>query len=271
MKNKYILFYLLLFLLFTANTIGNNYEENLKKIEMKAKNGDSYSQYVMGIVHQNGLGYEKNLTKAFEYFSKSEKGYSLARYPLAEMYYWGEGIEQNYTKASDLYVRIFVGEDINSIIKSKIAHMYLFGEGVDKNLTKAVELYQESADENYVPALYNLGIIYYNGIGVDKNLTKARVCLQRASNNNHFQAQYYLAELLDKKDTNKYKKEVLKLLTKSAIGKFDKAQLILGNGYIRGDDVEKDMKKAKYWIQKAKDQNNTKAQELWKKYELWKY
>ena len=46
-------------------------------------------------------------------------------------------------------------------------------EGLEKDYSKAYDLYLKSATQNYVPALTNLGNMYYNGHGVKQNYSEA--------------------------------------------------------------------------------------------------
>ena len=40
-----------------------------------------------------------------------------------------------------------------------LAHCYQGGEGVTKDLSKAAEYFRKSADQNYAPAQFNLGVM----------------------------------------------------------------------------------------------------------------
>jgi len=264
--------------LYGNSTVDNNCKKTINSIKKEALNEDSAKQYLMGIIYQNGLCINKSSVKAFEYFSASNSnGYPLAKFELAEMYYYGEGTKRNYKKAYEIYNKILIDNERDATIKVKLGDMNIKGKGVDKNLTMAKKLYEEAAKSNHLTAFYNLGLMYMSGLGVDKNLTKAIEYLKRPANNSHPshhnrpKAMYYLARALYEKNKEKNKDIILELITMSAIEGLVDAQVSLGQGYILGENVDKDMKKAKYLIKKAKDKNSTKAIELWDKYELWKY
>lgn len=82
----------------------------------------------------------------------------------------------------------------------------------------------------------NLGILYFNGKGVLKDYKKAISLLKKAGEQGEAEAQF-----------------------------------ILGKIYIDGDGVSKSLKTAKYWVQLAYGNNFEGAEDLWNKYELWKY
>ena len=97
--------------------------------------------YYLGLCHQSGLGVEKNLTKAFEYFN-------LVATPGAQYEYHA---------------------------KLRLAHMYFDGDGVIADKTKAFELFREAASngtdaEILFDAMYMTGRCLYDGTGtaVDK-------------------------------------------------------------------------------------------------------
>ena len=120
--------------------------------------------------------------------------------------------------------------------------MYANGKGVLKDDKQAVKWYQKAADQGYAPAQYNLGLMYANGEG-DGVL--------------------------------KDDKQAVKWYQKAADQGYASAQYNLGVRYAKGRGVLKDMTKAKYWIKKAYEGNDTAASNLakenWERFELWKY
>ena len=106
------------------------------KIEKKT-NGYHWTQYILGICYQHGLGVGKDAKKSFEYFSLStEQGNSSAMVGLASC--------------------------------------YDRGLGTDKNRSTAFEWYEKSANLGYCTGMCSVGVYYYNGTGVTKDLNKAR-------------------------------------------------------------------------------------------------
>lgn len=279
MSSKIIALYIALFSILNADSsIEDMCKKNIDIIITKAEHGDAAKQYLMGIIYENGLCVKRDSTKAFQYFSMSDlNGYPLAKFDLAEMYYYGEGTKINYKKSYELYNNILIDKHRDATIKAKLGYMYLKGEGVDKNLSMAKKLYEESAEWGQLDASFNLGLMYMSGLGTDKNISKAIEYLNiPATSNDPFyhdqpKAKYYLARALYEQNNKKYKDMILELITMSAIEGFVDAQVALGKNYINGKDLNRDMEKAKYWIQKAKEQNSTKAIELWNEHRLWKY
>lgn len=268
--------YILLFIVLIIQSMAqNNCVQAINSIKQKEI---SERKYLMGIAYKHGLCVQKNLIKSFEYFFESNlNNYPLSKYELAEMYYYGEGTKKDYFKAYAIYMEILSNMHRDSIINTKIAYMNLKGYGVDKNLTKAREFYTKAANFGHLGANYDLALIYSSGLGVDKNLTEAIKYLGKVVDNRDIsnyirpKAMYILAQILNIENQKKYSKKILNLLIKSAIEGHKEAQVTLGKGYILGKDIDQDMKKAKIFIQRAKEQNSTEAEKLWNKYELWKF
>jgi hypothetical protein len=61
------------------------------------------------------------------------------------------------------------------------------------------------------------------------------------------------------------------MFKKSAEQGFVDSQFALGILYINGEGVLKSYKQAAYWIKKANENGNERAEEVWNKYELWDY
>lgn len=237
----------------------------VQRITKEAIGGNEEKQYALAILYQNGICVEKNLSKAIDWFEKSDKsGYPPSRYSLGDIYY--SKSFYNDKKAKKYYLKILFEDNLEIITRLGNIHLH-----DDENVREAKGYYQLASEKGFVPALNNLGMMYFFGKGVDKNLTKAVEYLGQAAVKGNKNSQFYLAMSLSQIDDEKFNKEIIKWIQKSANNNFLKAELVLGFGYIKGEDIKKDMQKAKYWIQKAKDKNSSKAQEIWDTYELWKY
>jgi TPR repeat protein/CHAT domain-containing protein len=90
---------------------------------------------------------------------------------------------------------------------------------------EAAALYDSLVAQDYIAAIHNLSVLYFDGTGVTQNKDKALSLLQRA------------AEL-----------------------GYPPAQFQLGLLYARGQNIERDLSKARDWYSKAAAQGNTQAQ-----------
>ena len=114
LKMKLVIVHLLFLLkiLLFSNNLYANYLDGFKEYEKKnyqlafehwqegANQNDTLSQFYLGLLYKNGLGINRDYTKAFELFEiVSGKGLIEGYYNLGLLYYNGLGTEKNYNKA----------------------------------------------------------------------------------------------------------------------------------------------------------------------------
>ncbi|CAM3976596.1 tetratricopeptide repeat protein [Psychrobacter arenosus] len=63
--------------------------------------------------------------------------------------------------------------------------MFEHGTGVAKDMSKAFKWYRKAAEQDYVQAQYNLGVMYEHGKGVRKDKAKALEWYSKACDNGH--------------------------------------------------------------------------------------
>lgn len=133
-------------------------------------NNDSYSSFILGDCYENGFGTEKNLEKAFEYYSiaaKSDEPYFINK--LAECYKNGIGTPIDEKKVLELYEKAKqVGEyQLIQLDKKKF-------ESFKKKLTETTEVTTKNA-KSWIA----FGDCYKNGRGTKENLEKAKECYKK--------------------------------------------------------------------------------------------
>ena len=62
-----------------------------------------------------------------------------------------------------------------------LADKYREGIGVPKDIKRAFELYRMAAEQDYVSAIQNVGIMYYSGTGTEQDIPKAKELFIRAA------------------------------------------------------------------------------------------
>ena len=181
-----------------------------------ANQGLAAAQNYLGVLYQNGNGVEKDLTKAAELYRKAaDQGFAGAQNNLGISYQNGNGVEKDLTKAAELCQK--AADQGEARAQTNLGWLFENGNGVPKDFNKAAQLYQKAADQGFAPAQNNLGALYQNGNGVEKDLTKAAELYQKAADQGEPYAQKNLGGLYEygmgvAKDVNK----AIELYQKSA-------------------------------------------------------
>jgi TPR repeat protein len=102
--------------------------------------------------------------------------------------------------------------------------MYDKGEGVQQDYKQALAWYEKAADQGWVLAQHNLGLLYYKGEVVQQDLKQAAAWHRKAAEQGYAEAQFFL-----------------------------------GFMYREGKGVQQDSKQAAAWYRKAADQGNAEA------------
>ena len=142
----------------------------------------------------------------------------------------------------------------------KTGMMYYEGDGVEKDTEQAVYWYTKSAEAGYVMAQALLGLHYLNS----GNLSDASFWLRKAD-----EGGLVLSDILpDVMNTianafmkGDYDAEALHWYTRGADQGNAECQYMLGLQYIANLIVEKDYRKAVYWLEKADKQGHAEAHE----------
>lgn len=193
---------------------------SLKRIREESKNNNCESTLKLARCFYTGTGVEKDVKKAFTYFTQAEKQGSIEA-------------------------------------KTYLAFCYLKGIGTDKNEKKAVEYYKDAAEKGEAVACYSYGLILKKGLyGAEKNLDIAKQMFEKAASLNNYAAKYEVGlineaegkKLAASSDTiSKTKGNTLlnkaEMLFKEAADKgFIPAKYSLGIRYLTSTDKEKNKK-----------------------------
>ena len=251
--------------------VSRNHKELLTSWESeslnKIKKGDAAAMYSWGEACQHGSFVVKNEEKAIEWYSKAaEKGHKEAQYCLGKAFYDGCVVKQNYQEALKWFQN--AAEQGHAESQYYLGEMYYHGYGIEKDDHKAVAQYikahrrgcskalcslkkmaeegdltaidwchrynvREDAEKQYKKAeeLYNLGEQYRKGWKVFKDEEAAAKCFHEAAKMGHFNA--------------------LNNLKKLANDGYVRARFQLGEMYLNGEGVEKDVAVAIEWYSKA--------------------
>lgn len=224
--------------------------ENFEKWKPLAELGETWAEYNLGWVYDNGRGVTKDEVEAVRWYRKAaEQGYADAQNNLGVMYEYGTGVTKNDIEAIHWY-RKAEGAGNDQAFKN-LELMYSQGRGVSNEETNIFSRLEAFAYQNNVNAELDLAMMYAYGRGVAKNEAEAEKWLRRASDNGSTKAQ----ETLKKLKIRKFEDAKQQANAGDA-----NAQNSLGLLYAKGADVTEDDNEAVRWFRKAADQGNADAQ-----------
>lgn len=160
----------------------------------------SKSMVLAGILHQSGLGTEKNETmaakaaKAFEFFSQAHaRGDALGTLHLARCYKKGSGCGQDTYRARQLFTEADAAG--NTMATLELALMCRSGLGGETNLQRTMELFQKAHKAGDALAAFELGKAYVSGNGMPKDAQKAREHMKAAHDRGYTLATVELGQM----------------------------------------------------------------------------
>ncbi len=231
-------------------------------LELESKNqADDNLYYKIGIMYKNGLGTQKDMIKAIEYFKRSaELNNTNAKRTIALEYLSGKHLEQDIEKGLEMLTECADRGDTLSCYK--LGKIYFKGEIVYKDLNTAEKYFLKASEKENQYALYSLGTLY---LEKEKyNLDKAVKYFEKVLQYKEIKpyAEYSLAKIM--LDNNPYHdSEKAVSLLESAAMENDWASFLLGRLYLYGrDDIPKDKEKAMEWLNVSAEQVNEYAQNM---------
>jgi hypothetical protein len=105
------------------------------------------------------------------------RGIPEAQYRLGKMYLEGLGVEKDRTRAMEL----FMNSADAKYAPAENAIGYMCETQAVPNYKEAVRWYKISAENGYAVAQYNLGLMYQFGLGVKKNQKEAKKWFQKSA------------------------------------------------------------------------------------------
>ena len=101
----------------------------------------------------------------------AEQGNSSTQYHLGIMYENGQGVPQDDGEAANWYRK--AAEQGHAGAQYNLALMCRKGQGVPQDDEEAVNWYQKAAEQGYYMAQNNLGLMYGSGLGVPQDYVQA--------------------------------------------------------------------------------------------------
>ena len=185
----------------SGNYLKTDYDKAFTLAKASAEQGNDKGLNLVGVIYENGLGTEKNIKKAIEYFTKASQLANANAYcNLGVIYYESrEGIEIDYNKAIEYYTNAInaangqIDRDLSGKPESQIGEIYMKGGyGVEVDYNNAKEYYLKAIEKNNSDAAVNLGWMYSTGKGVSVDNNMAFKYFTISANLNNSTGQYNL-------------------------------------------------------------------------------
>lgn len=282
---------------------------NVAELEEQAKNGNADAQVELGRLYWKGeRGVKKDYAEAVKWFQKAvDKGNVYGKFLLGQCYDDGIGVEKNYTKAYTLYNEVYYELDkmaeagdvkaqtylgiyylrtdftdhLHTLDPKKLAFTafkdaalqgyvlaycclglcYEKGYGVTQSYAEAMKWYRLAAEQGRADAQYNLGLYYHYGWGCTQSDAKAVKWWRLAAEHGLAEARYNLG--LSNKNgygVTQSDAEAIKWYRLAAEQGWEPAQYNIGFCYYIGDGVTQSYTEAIKWWRLAAEQGFATAQ-----------
>lgn len=217
--------------------------DNARKIwQALAQRGNVEANFNLGVLYEDGLGVNQDLTQALLYYETAAIGGSFkAQYRLGLLYFVGKTVPLDKIKAKNWLTKAAAEGDRDSIemlailsgetstqrdkdfLRAETAH-------ASADYLQAAHIWQLLADDNDTISRTRLAWLYEKGQGVKRNLQRAAELFRQSAMDGDADAQYALAVMLQtgKGQTQDFEKSNL-WLQKAANSGHRGAALALAN------------------------------------------
>lgn len=160
MKTLYLIFFIISF--FASQKI---HAASFEDIELKAKSGDSYSLFKIGLVYEYGLGFDKDYNKAMDYYVKAHNAGEIKATTKLGIHFYERGNEANAVK--------FLQEAAKKEEGLSLAYIGKIFED-KKDYRRAFFYYEIASKKGVSMAKMNIANLYAQGLGTKKNINEAK-------------------------------------------------------------------------------------------------
>ena len=140
---------------------------------------------LLGVCYRDGVGVQKNLDQAFEYFMQAAcsvngiRGITEAHFALGEMYENGNGVEKDMDRAIHHYMS--ASNRLHTEAQFRVGLAFEMGKGLEKSVEQSHHYYRLAARAGHAIGQRKLGERYAKGLGVQKCLWGAHKMLEEAA------------------------------------------------------------------------------------------
>ena len=226
------------------------YPEALE-IFRKYAEADGTSAAYLGLMYENALGVEKDVSEAVRWYTiGAERGNRSAQYFLGNMYRWGKGVETDPEKAVQLYHQS-ASQGYPGAMNT-LANCLRDGTGTGKDEEQAIEWYRKAIDLGNRDAWFGLGYTLVEGSVSVRDYAEGIKCYEKAEKNGSSSAVNNLGAMyLDGRGVLRDIDRAIANYEKACGMGNSQAHINLGNIYLNGQYREKDYPKALEYFEKA--------------------
>ena len=146
--------------------------------------GNAVAQYLVGSMHEDGLGTARDDSAAVRWYERAAKqGDAEGSFALAQMLLSGRGIDRDDKRAANL-IRS-AADDGHHGAMNALGTLYLQGRTVARSSTDAAKWYKKAGEGFQPDAWYNLAQLYLAGDGVTENPSAALQLYRKAALSGH--------------------------------------------------------------------------------------
>lgn len=165
------------------------------ELRSRANSGDAFSQFLMGVMYQQGQGVEASDEQAVQWFTKAaENGLAVAQWTLGGLYSLANPDGPMKMKDNEEAVKWYrkAADQGFAAAQCDLGEMYAKGFGVERSDAQAVVWYRKAAVQGSAQAQYLLGVCRSLGRGIKEDKTDSLFWFHKASDQGHGAAQAML-------------------------------------------------------------------------------
>ncbi len=240
------------YLMFNGQGMVQDKKGGIKLLQNAADKNFTMAYYQLGRIYYEGDGTDQDYKKAVEYLRKaSESKNYKAKWLLGLCYLNGNGVRQDYYFATQLLADAAPShqKELKQLLaddKEGTFTQYLYGLKqyyVEKDYDAAISYLKKVDKAKNVAGKTMLAVCYGNKDYAKRNVKKAFKTLNKVTGSPI--ADYYLSAMLETgTGTDVDEKRALSLLTNAAENGVAYAQCKLGDKYMEGKGVTRDLSKA---------------------------
>ncbi|MGI9499604.1 MAG: tetratricopeptide repeat protein [Geminicoccaceae bacterium] len=220
--------------------------------------GETRAASTLGKIYDEGIGANRNVDKAIEYYDLVASEDTTAARGLASLLVETDAPKKRVADAADHVVTQLEqrAEKGNDRAWLQLADIFSRGEIVDTNLTRAIGYLQNASAEDSPDVLLRLAKVY-DRLGYTAEL---RSTLQKAADLGDMRAQAKFARLLLKGGTDNTNGPVGRHYAEQAIAQGSEAAMVyLGNALLKGDVLAPDPQAGEALLRRASATEYTSA------------